>query len=90
MRLLFFLDSFHQIRYVTRMKAKKYYSLPRGGTTTSIRRYSKEWTELYKRLETHFPDLKIIGFDPGFSFSYGARSIDLPASFVIELLEKLG
>lgn len=55
------------------------YRTPDGKTTTSVKRYLKEWNALKKPLEKAL-DLESIGFDPGFLMrpKGGGNSVEIP------------
>lgn len=69
-----------------------YYTTPDGRSTTSIKRYLKEWNALKEPLEREL-DLVCIGFNPGLLMrpKLGGQSIDISVWFakrLVELLEK--
>lgn len=69
-----------------------YYTTPDEKSTTSIKRYLKEWDALKEPLEREF-DLVCIGFDPGLLMrpKLGGKAIDIPVWFakrLVKLLEK--
>ena len=64
-------------------------TLTNGKGTTSLDKYVRDYRSQYRYLEKQFPDLKIIGFDPGFLFKWKGYSIDLPSGFVRDLIQRL-
>ena len=64
-------------------------ALPNGEFTSSETEYISAWRELADYLESQFPGLVLIGFDPSFAFKWKNIPIVLPRGFVVALVERL-
>jgi hypothetical protein len=58
-----------------------YHRMPNGEVTTSIEEYFDAWRQEAAGIAER-TGLRLEGFDPGFLFSDGHRTIDLPRWFV--------